>query len=476
MPEGSGVERGDESYGDLHAPQRSEATRAERTVAVCSLGCRANQEEIECLLGGLRDRGYRLVPFGAPADLTIVNTCGVTRAGESDARQMIRRAARTRREGRVVVTGCYAQLAPEEAARLGADLVVGNADKWRLPEILASAEDDPRGCAGILFDPDPTASRLGRHGKSASGYRTRAAIKVQDGCDERCTYCVIPALRGRGVSRDPAEVVDEARTLVEAGHEEITLTGIHTASYAGIGEGERVSLAGLLRRLLAVPGLGRIRLNSLEPRWVDDELLQTIAGSPRFCRHLHLPLQSGDAAILKRMGRPYGPHDYRRVVEAARRAIPGVAIGADVMVGFPGESEEAFGRTLRLLEEVRPAYLHIFGYSERPRTSASRLGDPVPRGVAKDRSRALSILDDGLRRDYLKRSDGEFHEIRIEGSARRGRPAQGVTDTYIRVSVEGRFPDGERVGVILRYVDDPRRMAGEIQSGRPPGGDPGAGA
>lgn len=429
------------------------------TVAVHSLGCRANQEEIECLLSALRDRGFRHVPFGTAADWTVINTCSVTLAGESDARQAIRRAARVS-GGRVVVTGCFAQRDPQGAAALGADLVVGNAHKHRLPDLLASAQAGEEACTGVLFTQDPTTHSFLRHGRARSGYRTRAALKIQDGCDERCTYCIIPSLRGRSVSRDALEVLAEARALVDAGHPEITLTGIHSASYgADRGEG-KAGLARLLTRLLEVRGLAHIRVNSLEPQWVTDELLETLASSPRFCRHLHLPLQSGDAGVLKRMGRGYTPAEYASVVARARAAMPRIAIGADVMVGFPGEDTEAFARTVALLEEVRPAYLHVFPYSERPGVAALRLGGVVRDTAKRERAAALAALDARLRDAFLRGCDGEVHEILIEDSEHRSGRRQGLTDHYVRVEVDGDAIPGTWVRVRLSYDGRQRVMVG----------------
>jgi threonylcarbamoyladenosine tRNA methylthiotransferase MtaB len=430
------------------------------TVAVYSLGCRANQEEIECLLGSLVDRGFRMVPFGGEADWTVINTCSVTSAGESDARQAIRRAVRTA-GGRVVVTGCYAQRDPAGAAALGAHLVVGNSEKWRLPDLITTASDDAGSCTGILFEPDPTTRRFLRHGRLRSGYRTRAALKIQDGCDERCTYCIIPSLRGRSVSRPVDEILSEARALSESACGEITLTGIHTASYGAEPGGCGVTLARLLTRFLEIEGLRRIRINSLEPQWVDDPLIGVIASSPRFCRHLHLPLQSGDPSVLKRMGRGYAPDDYRRVVMRAREAIPGVAIGADVMVGFPGEDEAAFSNTVGLLESVRPAYLHVFPYSERPGVSSLRFDRPVDERTKRARARVLAGLDATLRAEYLRAREGEEHEILIEGRPEGGSRAYGVTDNFVRVVVSGDRIGGTWEKVRLRWIDDPRKMAGD---------------
>lgn len=444
------------SESTLENPRPADEKAPGPTVAVLSLGCRANQEEIECILGSLRERGFHLTEFGRPADWVVINTCSVTSAGESDARQMIRRAVRESGGGRVVVTGCYAQMDPESAVRLGADLVVGNGDKWRLPELLASAAAGTDACTGILFAPDPTTRHFLRHANGPSGYRTRAALKIQDGCDEHCTYCIIPTLRGRGVSREPGEILAEARKLVAAGHPEITLTGIHSASYQWNGAG----LAWLLGRLLEVEGLRRIRVNSLEPQWVDVPLLEALASSPRFARHLHLPLQSGDPGVLKKMGRGYSPEEYARVIEQARSRIPGVAIGADVMVGFPGEDEGAFERTAALIEAVRPAYLHVFPYSARPGTAAGRFPGEVDPRTARSRAERLGRLDRELRTEYLRAREGEEHEILLESRRDQQGRQLGLTDTFVQVAVATDRPAGSWMRVRLRSGASPRQMIG----------------
>jgi threonylcarbamoyladenosine tRNA methylthiotransferase MtaB len=404
----------------------------------------------------LKDRGFRPVRFGEAADWIVINTCSVTAAGDADARKAIRRAARTSGGGRVVVTGCFAQRDPQAAAWLGADLVVGNGEKWRLPDLLCSAAAERCERTGIIRGSDPTTRRFLRHGASASGLRTRAALKIQDGCDEHCTYCIIPSLRGRSVSRDPDEVLAEARALVDAGHREITLTGIHSASYGA--ESEVGDLASLLRRLLGVKGLHRIRVNSLEPNWVDRDLLETIASSPRFCRHLHLPLQSGDPRILKRMGRRYSPDHFRRIVEKARSLIPGVAIGVDVMVGFPGEDEEAFGATVALVEEIRPGYLHVFPYSQRPGVASARLPGRCEEETKRMRAKQMAEIDRRLRAEFLRAADGQEHDLLIESKRDAEQRPLSLTDTYIRVAVEGDLPGGSWVRARLRWNDDPRRM------------------
>jgi threonylcarbamoyladenosine tRNA methylthiotransferase MtaB len=236
------------------------------------------------------------------------------------------------------------------------------------------------------------------------------------------------------------------------------LTGIHSASYRSAEGG----LAVLLRRLLGIHGLRRIRVNSLEPQWVDRDLIETLSSDGRFARHLHLPLQSGDAGVLKRMGRGYAPEDYRHVVETARERIPGVAIGADVMVGFPGEDEGAFERSAALLESIQPAYLHVFPYSERPGTAACRLPGSVGPRTARARAARLAALDLRFRTSFLQASEGTEHEILIEARRDRLGNRLGLTDTFIQVAIATDRPPGSWVRVRLRGIGDPRRMMGDV--------------
>jgi len=465
------------------------------TIAFASIGCKANREEMECLLSRLEDAGYRVVPFGSAADWTVVNTCTVTAEGESDSRQAARRAARGKGGGRVVVTGCLAQRDPGGLAALaGVDWVLGNAEKadladWILgagrapaggaapaasgamvegasgapvaeaagapertpagtpapvtteagPDAAASGPGTPAG-ARIRVRRDPSIASFPAYGAGRDGRRARASLKVQDGCDARCTYCVIPSVRGSSRSRPLDDCLRQARLLAASGYREIVLTGINTSLWGADLDGSP-ELPDLVEALMSVEGLLRVRLNSLEPQAVRPDWLDRLAASPRLCRHYHLPLQSGSARILRRMGRPYDPELYHRLVLAVRELLPDAAVGADVLVGFPGETEEDFAATERLIAELPLSYLHVFRYSPRPGTASPRLGPAADPEVARERSARLRALSrerqERFRRDLL----GTVQDVLPERPCGEG-SWQGLTGNYLRV----RFPWDEAAG------------------------------
>ena len=319
-------------------------------VALQNVGCKLNAYEVEALAHRLTERGYSVVPFGSEADVYVVNTCTVTGAGDADSRKAVRRARRRNPSAEVVATGCYAQRRPADLTAAGADLVVGNGQKAQLVELLEAH------LAGAEI-PAPSTTRprteqfLAIDGAVPQG-RTRGSLQIQDGCDEHCTYCIIPAVRGHSASRPAAEVVAQAQRMVAAGYRELALTGVHTGRY-GFDQGQPEALVELLAALEQIDGLERIRLNSIEPGYVTDALIDQAAASSAICRHFHVPLQSGDDHILKRMGRRYTRAYYAERIERIVSRIPDCAIGADVMVGFPGETDAHFAQTTLLVG--RPA-------------------------------------------------------------------------------------------------------------------------
>jgi threonylcarbamoyladenosine tRNA methylthiotransferase MtaB len=396
----------------------------------------------------------------------------VTGAADSDSRQFLRRAAA--RSRRVVATGCLAQRRPDALAALeGVSWVVGNQEKPDLAQWILDADsagsdppgrsardcnasgstgapesDAPSGSpqvsglalggsvaanarAVVRVGADPTLTHFASYGSGTEGRRTRATLKIQDGCDEHCTFCVIPQVRGASRSRPLASVVAEAERLTASGYREIALTGINTALW-GHDLAPTLALPELLRALGEVPGIARIRLNSIEPQYLCDEWIDAIASNPRVCRHLHLPLQSGDAAVLKRMNRRYGPAHYARMVERAAARIPDLAIGADVLVGFPGETALQFENTRTFLASLPLAYLHVFTYSERPETPAPRLGEEVPVEERKRRSSLLRELGSERRARFLRQLEGTVQEVLPEGPSG-PEHWQGLTDNYARV-------------------------------------------
>lgn len=405
-------------------------------VALQNVGCKLNTYEIEALTNGLDLRGYEIVPFSAQADVYVVNTCTVTGSGDSDSRKAVRRAKRQNPDATVVATGCYAQRRPQELDAAGADLVIGNGQKAQLLDKLAAH------LGGAPVEPCSPQTRprteqfLAIEGAVNQG-RTRGMLQIQDGCDEHCTYCIIPTVRGHSASRKASEIVEQARTMVASGYRELALTGVHTGSY-GYDQDDQHALVALLVELTQIDGLERIRLNSIEPGYVDDALIDFAAASPKFCRHFHVPLQSGDDQILKRMGRRYNRAYYAERIERIATLIPDCAIGADVMVGFPGESDRQFMQTRALLADLPMTYLHVFSYSLREGTPAERLRDHQEKSVMKDRSQNLIALGEAKRLAFHQRFVGQHLQILAEG---RPDPATGLqvglSDNYIKTLFTG---------------------------------------
>ncbi|HJP32739.1 MAG TPA: tRNA (N(6)-L-threonylcarbamoyladenosine(37)-C(2))-methylthiotransferase MtaB [Candidatus Latescibacteria bacterium] len=416
------------------APLRESATPLR--VAVQHLGCKLNQYEAEALCVGFQGRGYQVVPFDQDADVYVVNTCTVTGSGDADSRRAVRRARRRQPDAIVVATGCYAQRRPEELTDAGASLIVGNSAKAGLVDAVADglaeggAIDPARLAPGT--DRPRTESFLQIDG-AVDGGRTRGTLQIQDGCDEHCTYCIIPTVRGAGVSRPAEQILTQAQHMVDAGYRELALTGVHSGSY-GFDLGDRDALVDLLRRLETIDGLDRIRLNSVEPGYITDDLIDYAAGSTHLCRHLHIPLQSGDDDILRRMGRRYTRAEYGDRVRQIAERIPGCALGADVMVGFPGESDGHHETTRVLLESLPLTYLHVFSYSLREGTPAQRLPDHVTGQTKTARGRDLIGLGQAKRLAFHRSHLGCEVQVLTEQIA--DGLATGLTDNYLRLRYE----------------------------------------
>ncbi len=396
--------------------------------ALHTIGCRLNQAETALLSDQLRSRGYELVEFGQPADLFVVNSCSVTESAEADCRSLIRKIRRTSPEAFVAVTGCYAQTGAEALRKLeGIDLIVGAQHKMDLPRYLTSLERRPA--------PEVLHTRtIGRDDFTIEGvgeYReTRANLKIQDGCNFMCSFCLIPFSRGHERSRRLDDLLREAEGLVARGHRELVITGVNVGRYAGDGR----SLADVVRTLEAVPGLDRIRISSIEPTTISDELLELMAGPSKLCRYLHVPLQSGDDEILTAMNRRYTARQYAAFIEKAARAVPDVGLGTDLMVGFPGESDAAFGNTRALAANLPFAYFHVFSFSPRRGTAAIKLPGSVPSQTIKARSDELCALSRAKRLDFYQRYVGRTLGVLFE--TRNGNGLfTGLTENFIRVGV-----------------------------------------
>jgi len=401
--------------------------------SIANLGCKVNQSEMESAARLLRERGVELVGAGAVADLVLVNTCTVTAVADQKSRQAVRRARRSNPESEIVVTGCSVQVGREafEAADPAARLIDNRAKDGLLAELEAlvgaGGADGPSG--GRVARALPTLSGVeiagieDRRGAVAVE-RTRAFVKVQDGCSFFCTYCIIPAARGPERSLSPETVLRDVRRALRAGHREIVLTGINIGTYDG-GWSERgsrgshtrsaLTLSGLVRRILAETDVERIRLSSIEPQHVDDELLAAwVDGAPRTLPHVHLPLQSGDDGVLRRMGRRYHAAEYAQVLAGVRDAIPGVAVHADAIVGFPTEDEAAWRRSLDFIRSIGFAGVHVFRYSARPGTPAVRMTGQVDEPTKKRRAAELLAVAADARARWAESRVGAVSEVLFE--------------------------------------------------------------
>ncbi|WP_455388576.1 tRNA (N(6)-L-threonylcarbamoyladenosine(37)-C(2))-methylthiotransferase MtaB [Petrachloros mirabilis] len=396
-----------------------------------TLGCRLNQAETAVLESRLRRDGYDVVDFGQPTDLLVVNTCSVTDEAERTCRYIIRKTLKHSPEAFVAVTGCYAQTGMQQLRTIpGIDLIVGNQYKWDLPSFLPAPQalkKQPE--ADVLHTKtiDREDFVLPDFGKPDS---TRALLKIQDGCNIMCSFCLIPFARGHERSRLLNDVLGEAQLLVDGGYREIVLTGVNIGQYRQNG----MDLVKLIVSLEAIEGLERIRISSIEPTTVTETLLSHMASSSKLCPYLHIPLQSGDDAILSAMNRPYDRAEFVALIARAVEKVPGLGLGTDVMVGFPGESEEAFTHTLELVETLPFAYLHVFTFSKRPGTAAAKLSTEVPIDVARRRAKALASLSRQKRLAFAEQAIGATVPVLFESGETEGLRL-GTTPNFLKVAV-----------------------------------------
>ena len=429
-----------------------------RRVATSTMGCKVNQFETEAIRQALQGADYELVPFEEPADLYLINTCTVTSEADRQARQLVRRALRRSPEALMVVTGCYAQRDPEAVAAIpGVDLVLGNGEKLDvhglLPDLASGAL--PRVMVG---EPDRgSAVPDGLLARFES--RTRGFLQVQQGCDQHCTFCVIAGVRGGSRSVPLRQVVRQADRWAAVGMREMVVTGVDVGSYGGDLAGEP-DLAGLLGALAEREGDFRLRLSSLDPSHITDDLIALFREQPKLCPHLHLSLQHGDARVLKQMGRRYGPDLVRERIAALRAAVPDLVLSADVLVGFPSETEAAFERALALVEELEIAYPHVFPFSPRPGTPGGRIPEAkqVPAPERKARAARMRELGQAVRDRVLDRAVGRPLRVLVEEEDRndpacvRGRAAsylpvrlpaeQATPGEFVEVIPDGRTAEG----------------------------------
>ena len=398
-------------------------------VSFSTLGCRLNQAESDAMTEDLTAHGIEPASSGERADLVVINTCTVTREATKASRMAIRRAVKDNPGARVVVMGCYAVSDPEEIKAIdGVDVVLGNDEKEALVEALGNAAPT----RPLLQIRSPAPRRL--------PYRVRANLKVQTGCDEWCSFCIIPKTRGALRSLDESSLLEEARAKVAAGARELVLTGVHLGKYRYDRGGDERDLLRLFERLLEIKGLLRIRLSSILSRHLTEEVVAFLASEARMCRYLHVPLQSGDDEVLGAMHRPYDIVEYVGAVRRAKERISGLALATDIIVGFPGETEAAFESTMDVVRELEYSKLHVFRYSARPDTAAAEMTNEVSAEVKRERSKRLIDLGKQIRERFLTEHVGRRLDVLVEEE----RVVDGVsicsgqTDDYVRVWFEGR--------------------------------------
>lgn len=413
-----------------------------KRVSITTLGCKVNQCESAALERLLNEAGYTTGSDGQGADVVIINTCAVTGKAAMQSRQAVRQATRANPQATIVVTGCYAQTGAEEISAIaGVDLIVGHGEKLEIVTFLQNQPTDSEAPV-IHCHPSHQIRDFSPLPPLSSFHRTRAFLKIQDGCNTCCSYCIVPKARGRSRSMPPADVLAHLDRLGDDGFRETVVTGIHLGAY-GLDLDPQTTLSGLLGSIQQQSTMDRIRLSSIEPTEVDNALIR-LAADPQsnLCRHFHIPLQSGDDGTLSRMGRPYTSEDYRKIVTKIARKIPCVSIGTDVIAGFPGEDDCAFESTFALIQELPITYLHVFPFSPRKGTKAALFKDRIPDHVVKQRSRRLRNLGKVKKKNFFLSQIDRRLKVLIEtckdpetGLAR------GMSDNYIPVLVTNARPD-----------------------------------
>lgn len=419
-----------------------------KTVAMYTLGCKVNHYETEAIWQLFREAGYDRTDFEKQADVYVINTCTVTNTGDKKSRQVIRRAVRQNPDAVICVTGCYAQTSPAEIMAIpGVDIVVGTQDRTKLLGLIDEYRTERQPINAVR---NIMKNRVYEElDVPAFTDRTRASLKIQEGCNNFCTFCIIPWARGLMRSRDPEEVIRQAQQLVDAGYLEIVLTGIHTGGY---GEDLKdYNLARLLRDLeTKVTGLKRLRISSIEASQLTDEVIDVLRNSSKIVRHLHIPIQSGSNTVLKRMRRKYTMEFFAERLDRLREALPQLAITSDVIVGFPGETEEEFMDTYNFIRDHRYSELHVFPYSKRTGTPAARMEDQIDEEVKNERVHRLLELNDQLAKEYAADFEDEVLEVIPEEKYKLDSESglyEGYTDNYLKVV----FPaDESMVGKIVK--------------------------
>ena len=399
-----------------------------KKVALHTLGCKLNFSETSTIGKQFLDRGFEIVDFKNRADVYLINTCTVTGNADRECRQIVRRALRQNPTAHIIVTGCYAQLNPEEIAGIeGVDTVLGNNEKFKLFSIIKDFNKRDLSCTFV--SPINQLNDFGAAYSTDADSRTRAYLKIQDGCDYKCTFCTIPLARGNSRSMNPEDALDKFNSLVNSGYKEIILTGVNVGDY---GKHIGKDLYSLLLKMVEVPGKFRIRISSIEPNLLTDDIIALTADNEKMCRHFHIPLQSGCSEVLKFMQRRYTVSFYSSLIEKLKYKIPDIGIGVDVIVGTPGETEIHFKETQNFLNDLQISYLHVFTYSERPNTKAIELNGSVDNWERKRRNKILRILSDKKKHSFYNEMLGNELEVLFE-SENSINTIKGFSSNYVRV-------------------------------------------
>jgi threonylcarbamoyladenosine tRNA methylthiotransferase MtaB len=407
---------------------------------IATLGCKVNQAESEAIAQELMSADWTAAADGQKADVCIVNTCTVTGKASMQSRQAVRRAIRTHPGARILVTGCYAQTSPEDIQNIkGVHYIVGHAEKQTVGHLVRTLDGKiPAGAIRISGDLDPeTPFESKNPPPPLADSRTRPFLKIQDGCNAFCTYCIVPYARGRSRSMPIENVLQCIQQIAAAGYHEVVLTGIHLGAY-GHDLIPATHLGQLLERIQATGCIDRVRLSSIEPFELTQEIIDRIAGCEIFCRHFHIPLQSGDDAILKKMGRPYSRRGFESLVSRIHRAMPEAAIGVDTLIGFPGENKAAFANTYEMIAALPVSYLHVFPFSVRPGTAAEKFADKIDSAVIKKRCEQMRRLGNKKRADFYRQFIGQTRQILVE--SKRDAPTgmlKGISSNYLPVLADG---------------------------------------
>jgi len=403
---------------------------------ITTLGCKVNQYESDAIAQRLKELGG--VPAGAedPAGLCIINTCTVTRKAAMQSRQAVRQAIRSNPEARIVVTGCYAQTEPEAIKKIdGVHHIIGHGDKHKIPEMMLSRDKGP--CPSLIHRDILSEHHFEHIPVTVFGNRTRPFLKIQDGCNAFCSYCIVPYARGRSRSMPVESVLTNIRCLKESGFHEVVLSGVHLGAY-GTDLSPQTDLMSLLIRIRDSNAIDRVRLSSIEPHELTRKIIELVAKTDMFCDHFHIPLQSGDDLVLKRMHRDYTRTFFENLIFKIKERIPEAGIGVDVLIGFPGETEKAFENTVALIEKLPVTYLHVFPFSPRPGTPAEKYPEKVPSKTIKARCERMRRLGNEKKRIFYENYMGKTVAVFIEGKRDKTTGMlKGITSNYIPVHVEG---------------------------------------